>query len=170
MKNLGSRIFEYLGSGVRVKTPAELVGRISWDWVFGGRPRFRSLVQAGGARNLASDITYAPFGPLTGLTLGNGIVLDKIFGVRVKTPAELVGRISWDWVFGDMGIRGQATVSLPGPGRRHAPLGKHGKGVGDQARSFDYNANGDINRVADILLAYGDHDRVIRAQEYLGSE
>jgi RHS repeat-associated protein len=65
-----------------------------------GRVTGVTLVQAGGARNLASDITYAPFGPLTGLTLGNGIALDKTLDLSHRVASLTYdGVVSLDYQY-----------------------------------------------------------------------
>ena len=45
---------------------------------------------AGGSLNYASNVAYDPTGPVSGLTLGNGLVEQWTFGTSQKQPTRLV--------------------------------------------------------------------------------
>lgn len=102
----GSLAHTYDGNGNRVTTtyPGGLVAA----WTFDDADRETSLTISGDGIvspiPLASAATYKPFGPLTGLTLGNGLTESRLFDPRyfpdrITVPTKL----DWDYAVDAVG-------------------------------------------------------------------
>lgn len=71
----------------RITYPSGAVAAYYYDVT--GRVGQVTLTVAGMTHNLASAITYAPFGPLRGLTYGNGLHLDQTYDAEYQTSTQV---------------------------------------------------------------------------------
>jgi len=107
--------YDAAGQLIRITYPS---GRVV-DYLRDGLGRIGGVTTtlAGETQTLASGLSYAPFGPLTGLTFGNGLGLSRTFDSDYRLTAQSVPGAQALSYTPDEGHRITAIADLLDPGR-----------------------------------------------------
>src|SRR5690606_16434485 len=97
----GALVFGYDANGNRSSIVYPDGVTASYEFDFADRETSLTVTTSAGSVPVASGATYLPYGPLTAVTLGNGLLESRSFdalyqplGIAVPAPAER----SWDYV------------------------------------------------------------------------
>jgi RHS repeat-associated protein len=110
------------GNRTRMAYPNNVAAVYTHD--FADREATLTYEQSGGAQPpaIVSSAAYEPFGPLTSLTLGNGLTETRLFDARYfPDRIQVSGRLDWDYTVDAVGNPLQiADVLVPAQSRTYA--------------------------------------------------